>query len=493
MLKKFFFPSCFFTLFLFLNASIAAPLEFNIAPWQLNPDGKWESIIYVTNSNSTEVKFNTSAGTVINLPPWVFNASAIRVILDKPQSIVVTAKRTAPPFSMGVSTILSPAETHSELNLSGKAIGPYLINLGFSWTGKETLQSLSIQRKTIADYSYQTLARLEPTSITFHDNEVKPNQTYQYKLVGITSDGQQYVAEQSITTPPPMKNFPVSTFSGKGIIMLFDMDVSSEVYYKKIKIRELIADAVKLGLRYIQIRSVYGSFSHFDNPDLVQWLDNLLDEASDNNIAVISWSIPRIETSRAIASDIAVASHTTAKGNTFAGISIDLEIGNDYIFQKKTAKEQMIKYMRLMNMALGKDYLLSAIVYTPYKSSYDNTNYPYAEIAKYVDIMQPMVFYHHYNISSNHVYTQTEVMDAIGQSILLTKKLSNIDIPVNVIAQITDLGKTGIPSPNEVLWAIQAAKNNNALGISFYDWSDRLILNDDSVSQQAETIKNFSW
>jgi hypothetical protein len=106
-----------------------------------------------------------------------------------------------------------------------------------------------------------------------------------------------------------------------------------------------------------------------------------------------------------------------------------------------------------------------------------------------------MEFWHHFFAAAKHQYTSQEVTQAVVNSILLLKKYANKDIPINVIGQLVDIGNTGIPSAEEITTALQAAKLNAAIGMSFFAWSEKVIHNNgrDQLSPQAQAIADFKW
>jgi hypothetical protein len=156
------------------------------------------------------------------------------------------------------------------------------------------------------------------------------------------------------------------------------------------------------------------------------------------------------------------------------------------------AKEEMVKFAQTFRKATGPNYLISSIVFTPYKTGYTNDIYPYKDLAAVTDVLQPMVFWHHFYESAHHVYTSAYVKAEVANAITMLKQLAGKDIPVNVIGQSISLGSTGLPSAQEITYALQAAKTTLGLGLSFFAWSDALIT-DTTESPTATGIVNFQW
>ncbi|MDQ6780694.1 MAG: hypothetical protein M3Z37_06030, partial [Candidatus Eremiobacteraeota bacterium] len=116
-------------------------------------------------------------------------------------------------------------------------------------------------------------------------------------------------------------------------------------------------------------------------------------------------------------------------------------------------------------------YLLIATVASPMMGHLTNADYPYAGIAHYADVMQPMEYWHYFDEGSHHEYAHGEVAGAAAASVLRTRELSGRDIPVNIAGQSVDLQGTGAPSAHEITWSLGAAKSVGAIGETFFDWA----------------------
>jgi hypothetical protein len=520
------------------NAAIALVLK--TTPWKINADGEWITQVRVMDRVDF-VYLHASKGEEAKLPLWVYNGAAMRVILAKPETIVVNAKSVRPPYQYRQVVLPSPKILYpNQLVSTALPIGPYLVNIGWGWLGDtNSIKYYQLYRKSpglVATQEQQApmkkiepagwlgfwdkiklyfssaihkitptthtqtrsqeehlIATLPPETKTFGDNSVQPNTHYVYRLVMTLNDNSKKTVENIVTTPTKPNNKPLSTLGGKGIILFFNSDPGSSLYYRKLSPQKVIQETKTLGLHYIELRTVYGAFSHFNDPALVNWLNQFLDLAAANNIPVISWSIPRRETSASVATDAALAAHTTPAGNTFSAIALDLELGAGYMRNTSLAKQKISNYAAMLRKAMGKNYLLAAMVYSPWKSGYTNADYPYQDLAKYVDVLQPMEFWHYYYAADHHIYTQQEVTNAIDKSISLTQQLAGKKIPVNVIGQLTDLGGTGKPSAMEITVALQAAKAFGALGLSLFDWHNELFLKNGELSSQAAAIQRSPW
>jgi hypothetical protein len=111
-----------------------------------------------------------------------------------------------------------------------------------------------------------------------------------------------------------------------------------------------------------------------------------------------------------------------------------------------------------------------ATIVSPRLTHWTNVEYPYARIAPYASVLQPMEYWHYFYATSHHVYSEDGVTNAVTGAVALTKQLAGRDVPVNVAGQSDDLGGTGVPTPDEIGWSLAAAKRAGAIGEMFFDW-----------------------
>jgi hypothetical protein len=98
-------------------------------------------------------------------------------------------------------------------------------------------------------------------------------------------------------------------------------------------------------------------------------------------------------------------------------------------------------------------------------------DYPYSNIAPYIDLAAPMIYWHYYYLSAHFNYSKSFVQQYCINALKLTDDMFEKKMPLMMIGQSSDLGGTGVPSVQEIQWSIQAANKQKALGIGFFDWS----------------------
>lgn len=461
-----------------------------VRKWYLNPDGQWVVILEARGARS-RVHYSSSSGLVVDLPFWLLNSgNSAKIITDTPSSLLVTAHNRE---DRRLLRIPSPQAIYpSPLQATARAIGPSLVTIGLSWLGNRQISQYHIWRQE-GDENEKLIGYLTASVPSYQDDGVKHSRVYHYRIVAVANNVPVKSVMLTVKTPTEMPKKNLSALRGKGLIVYIDpSNPASSFYFKKLTPSIIVNDASQLGLRYIQLRTVYGSYSHFNNKPLMNWLADLLELAGNQHIAILAWSIPRRDSSNAIAEDLLIANFASPSGYRFAGSSLDLETGASYMGGLKTAKKDMGEYAKVLRKAVGPNYLVSAIVFTPYKTGYTNENYPYKELAESTNVLQPMVFWHHYYASSHHYYSPAEVTAEIANSIIMLRMLAGKDIPVNVIGQSINLGTTGEPSSREVYTALQAAKDALGLGVSFFAWHKGFITNG-VLSPIAQGIQQFNW
>jgi hypothetical protein len=261
------------------------------------------------------------------------------------------------------------------------------------------------------------------------------------------------------------------SISGKGMFLYFTPDPADPEHgYAAYDIDTVIGKAVAAGIRDIELRLAYGSFFQASNPGARLWLDRFIDASAAAGIPLLAWEVPRQANISDISEAIAIARYRTPAGNGFAGLALDIENGDDYMGDGDAAKQGMVDYIHQVRQAVGRRYLVVATIVSPRLTHWTNAQYPYARIAPYASVLQPMEYWHYFYESSHHLYLQDGVSNAIAGAVTLTKQLAGRDVPVNVAGQSDDLGGTGVPSPDEIAWSLAAAKHAGAIGEMFFDW-----------------------
>lgn len=186
----------------------------------------------------------------------------------------------------------------------------------------------------------------------------------------------------------------------------------------------------------------------------------LLPIAHAAHIAVIAWVYTALSNPAADAAmTVKVAQYATPTGDRVDGVAADIE---DVLTAKAVGA-----YADAVRSALPSE-LFVGVTYPPMY----HMSYPFAALAKDVDVIAPMDYWH----SMPKAYTPTDVYDYVQQSIDLIRKLDGQpSLPVAPIGQAYDMftnSGTGPnnPTPAEITAAFDAAQADGAIGFSLYRW-----------------------
>lgn len=271
------------------------------------------------------------------------------------------------------------------------------------------------------------------------------------------------------------------------MFLYFSPDTSDAEGYNTFDPPAIVAKAKAGGITHIELRMARGTFFEGGNDAARAWLDQLIDDAAAAGISVLAWQVPRRPASDDVAEAVAVARYRTAAGNGPAGLALDIEDGDNYMGSPgEAAKQRMVDDIEMVREAVGPDYLIVATIMSPKLTHWTNARYPYARIAPFASVLQPMEYWHHFYAGSHHDYTQDEVTSACADTVALTQSVAGRALPVSIAGQSDDLGSTGAPSPDEIGWCLLASKSAGALGETFFDWRGT---GDDDWS----AIARFSW
>ena len=474
--------------------SLAAPTSMLAAtPWALTAEGQWTTTVTLAvpaavDPKKLDLQWTSDQGDVLALDANASNApGAIVTIADISSDVGVAVTDANALIGRQAITISKPVIGPLSFQAVARAVGPHLVAVG--WTPLVAgigVSEYKIYRRQPGAVHGLLVANVSPSGRSWQDTSVAPNATYGYSVIASTSDGGAKAWTGAVQTPPALQGSSFDAVSGKGMFLYFVPIASDANSYTKYDPDAVVARARASGISHIEIRMARGTFVENATPAVRAWLDALIDKAAGAGIKLIAWQVPRRSTAADAATAVAAAEYTTAAGNGFSGLALDIEDGDNYMGAGEEAKQRMVDQIEMVREALGPDYLIVATVMSPALTHWTNARYPFARIAPYASVMQPMEYWHHFYSSTGHAYTQDEVTSACADSVALTRQQAGRDIPINVAGQSDDLGATGPPAPAEIGWCLGAAKSAGAIGQTFFDWRGT---NDDDWS----AIAGFAW
>jgi len=462
-------------------------------PWTLTAEGQWTTTVTLAvpagiDPKKLDLQWSSDQADVLPLDASAPNApGAIVTIGDSSSDVAVVVTDANAALGRQAITIAKPVIGPLSFQAVARAVGPHLVAVG--WTPLVAdigVTEYKIYRRQDGSPNGVLVANVSPSGRTWQDTSVAANTAYGYSVIASTSDGGAKAWTGAVQTPAALQGSSFDAISGKGMFLYFVPNASDANSYAKYDPDAVIARARASGISHIEIRMARGTFVENATPPVHAWLDALIDKAAGAGIKLIAWQVPRRATAADAATAVAAAEYTTAAGNGFAGLALDIEDGDNYMGTGEEAKQRMVDHIEMVREAVGPDYLIVATVISPALTHWTNARYPFARIAPYASVMQPMEYWHHFYSSTGHAYTQDEVASACANSVALTRQQAGRDIPINVAGQSDDLGATGPPAPDEITWCLGAAKNAGAIGQTFFDWRG-------TDADDWSAIAGFAW
>lgn len=455
-------------------AAPASPLS--AGSWTLTADGMWTTTVSLAvpsgvDGSRLDVDWSSDSADVLPLDPNAPGAPGAIVTAAEGTSTTITASTSNGQIGSPSLSLAAPSITSTSFAVVAQPVGPDIVDVGWLHLPDSSgVTQYKVYRRRSGSSHGALVATVSPNGRAWRDDSVSPSTAYAYTIVASRDGGAYSASTGFVTTPAALPSTSLGAISGKGMFLYFTPDGGGENSYLKYDPSTVIARAQASGITHIEVRMARGTFVEASTPPARAWLDEFIDKAADAGIKLIAWQVPRRSTTADAATAVAAAEYTTPSGNGFSGLSLDIEDGDNYMGNGDIAKLRMVDQIALVRAAVGPAYLVVATVMSPALTHWTNARYPFAGIATYASVLQPMEYWHHFYSSTHHAYTQDEVSGACAASVSLTRQVAERDIPINVAGQSDDLGTTGRPSPDEIAWCLAAAKNAGAIGQTFFDW-----------------------
>jgi hypothetical protein len=236
-------------------------------------------------------------------------------------------------------------------------------------------------------------------------------------------------------------------------------------------------------LHYVELRTAYGAHWLIP-PSAKPTIDAIVDGLAAHGIVPMGWTVPREVTFEDLATSMRTIHYRTARGTPLRGIAIDLERGDDFLGADPHGLAALWMYEHYLREAVGPHYLIVATVEDPSFEHLDNTKYPFREIARDADVLQPMAYW---RMMARHVTISPDtVREMLQRSYTTLLAQAGRTMPVSIGGQTTADGRNGYPPADEITASLEASKAAGAIGECFFDW-------DGTQSYQWNAIGAFQW
>ncbi len=356
-----------------------------------------------------------------------------------------------------------------------QALGPQAIQLG--WFPEERTTARIV--RTSGRGRSRTLEVIAGPSSTYRDTSVLPGRHYRYVLYRADHAP---VALGPITTPAPPPVTSVSNAAGKAMWLFFTTNPIDKIYYKHLDPNAIVAQAVRAGLHYVELRTAYGAYWEL-TPEAKPTIDAIIDGLAAHGIGTIGWTVPRDTTFEDLQQSVRTAYYRTVRGTPLTGLAIDVERGDEFMGAAPQGPSALWQYMRALRAALGPSYLLVATVEDPYLEHLTQRQYPYDQIARYSSVLQPMAYW---RMMRRRPTSPAQVNALLRASYAKLAYVARRPIPISIGGQTAAEGRNGYPPADEITASLTTSKAVGALGECFFAW-------DGTQSYQWDALADYHW
>ena len=465
------------------QTSPAASFALDVRPLDVSPDGAARALVRVVlhDVNGAVVRLRRGADfdyfTTRGTAQWQTRlryggpAAIVSVRDDGPVTVRVVANR---PKELGAQHASFDTRAWRVPRTVAAAAGPHLVRIG--WFPQVRDGAVRVYRVD-AGGRRALAATLRAPSSSWDDDAVKPGRVARYAVVRPRGAA----ADVHANVPPQLPDSAVDAIRGKSAWLAFSADLLDDGAYTKLDVDGIVDTAVRAGLRSIELRLAYGAFDEV-TPPAKATIDRLIDGLAAHHVAVIGWTVPRTVAFDDLARNAAVAAYRTPSGNGITGLAVDVERGEEFMGSGPSGYAALRDEIGAVRRAVGPHVLLIATIEDPYLEHLDQSTFPYREIARDADVLQPMAYLRMLGPWDSVPKVQT----AIAGSVALVHRLAERDVPVDVGAQTGVLSKRGAPPGDELAAAIDASRRAGAIGVTFYDWAG-------TGPEQWDAIAKAAW
>jgi hypothetical protein len=449
-------------------------------PLGIDPDGtaRWLVVAHFLDAQNVETKilansdlsWDSDRGHVQWQNRMRYGSPAAMVTTTLAGPIVLRVRANKPAF--GVQRIITDTRRWKAQPLVARALGPHMVQIGIF---PRTARATALWR--IAPGARRLLASLPPGSSTYRDAAAIPNRTYRYMLTGGA-----HAISAAARTPAELPATSVALASGKGMWLYWSLNPLDDNYYGKLDPEAMVAQAAKSGLHYVEIRTAYGAMWQIP-PAARPKIDAIIDGLAAHGIVPMGWTVPREATFEDVSATVRTAQYRTAKGTRLLGVAVDFERGDDFMGGDPNGLAALWQYEKYLREAVGAKYLIVATVEDPSFEHLDESKYPFREIARYADVLQPMAYW---RMMRRTPTTPALVKTLMAKSVTTLLALSGRKLPVSIGGQTTAEGRNGYPPADEIVASLDGARAAGAIGVCYFDWKG-------TQPYQWDALANYTW
>ncbi|MFN2450331.1 MAG: hypothetical protein ABR508_11190 [Candidatus Baltobacteraceae bacterium] len=376
---------------------------------------------------------------------------------------------------LGIITLHTDTRRWRGARVTAQALGPHAVQVG--WFPQQTQMARVV--RVDGSGARSTVAEIAGPSSTFRDMRVSPGKHYRY-IVYRSGSAAALLAPVLVPVEPPAT--AVANASGKAMWLYFTANPTDAIYYKHLHAQAIVDQAVRAGLHYVELRTAYGAYWEV-TPEAKPTIDAIIDGLAAHGIGTIGWTVPRDTTFEDLQASVRTAYYRTAKGTPMTGLAVDLERGDEFMGGDPNGLSALWMYVQALRAAVGPKYLIVSTIEDPYLEHLDDAKYPYPQIARFSDVVQPMAYW---RMMRRKPTDPAQVRVLLKGSFDRTRALSARNIPISIGGQTDAEGRNGFPPAGEITASLAISKELGAIGECFFAW-------DATQSYQWDAIGAFAW
>ncbi len=398
-------------------------------------------------------------------------SAIVKTVRDGPLTLTVQAVKP----QLGTLIVRTDTRRWRGARVVARPLGPHLVAVG--WFPQE--EQLARLARVDADGQRRLVAVIAGRSSTYRDTSVLPGRSYRYILYRPDHAPVELAAVTTFAEPPATV---VANASGKAMWLFFTTNPVDDIYYEHLDPRAIADQAARAGLHYVELRLTYGAFWEV-SPGSRPTIDAIVDALAARGIGTIAWAVPRDTTAEDVAATTRAAYYRTAKGTPMAGLALDIERGDEFMGQAPQGLSALWEYVRAVRQAMGPKYLIVTTVEDPYLEHLDDKAYPYVQIARYSDVLQPMAYWRMFRPKSMNPQQVEKIMASSYETLLAQSRRT---IPISMGGQTSGESRIGNPPGNEITASLEASKRIGAIGVCYFAW-------DGTQQDQWNALASYAW
>jgi hypothetical protein len=401
------------------------------------------------------------------------NPSAIlRTNQNGPLSLTV---RTNAP-NLGTTSIRTDTRNWGGPRVVAESLGPYAIQIG--WFPRERRWARLV--RVDATGHRRLLAAIAGPSSSYRDTAVIPGQSYRYVLYRAGKTPVSLGPVHALPPPPPTS---IADVSGKGMWLYWSNNPLDALYWGHLDPKTVVRRAVHAGLHYVELRVAYGAYWEI-TPEATPTIDAIVDGLAAHHIVSVGWTVPRDTFFEDLHATVRTAYYRTPKGTRLYALAPDAERGSEFLGDAPQGGIAAIwQYVKGVRQAMGPKYVISPNVEDAYLEHLDNAKYPFAKIARYATVLQPMAYW---RMMRRHPTTAAQVRTLLTASYQRLLREAGRRIPISIGGQTDAEGPNGYPPADEITASLETSKRIGAIGECFFAY-------DGTQPYQWQAMAAYPW